>query len=161
MTWSGCCDFRCVCVCVCVCVCSFQRPTRYGFSKDAEPFDEACGRWARSVDSEELLSTALPHATNAKSCGYPGLVILDGLMNHAGTTTAAPAAGPADVDSTNNQPHLLRGATGGSGSGSDSGRGSVHGVSSTRVVVWNSTLVVGPFHPTYYGMMAAMFYPNN
>lgn len=52
----------------------------YGFSKSAEPFDEACGKWAAGVDSDQLLVTAAEFVDKALSCGYTGLVMLDGML---------------------------------------------------------------------------------
>ena len=108
----------------------------YGFSKDAEPFDQACGAWARTLDSDVLLQTALKHAVNAESCGYTGLVVLDGLMSEM-------SAQKKELDTRGQvplKPLQLRGSS---------------VVSDTPK--WNASAVVGPFHPTYYGMMTAFF----
>ena len=101
----------------------------YGYSKDAEPFDEACGVWARSLNRSALLDTALQHAAHAESCGYTGLVVLDGLLQSTPNNSALGAV------------HGRR----------------LRGAGSSHKVEWNSSIVVGPFHPTYYGMMPAMF----
>eukprot|EP00054_Salpingoeca_dolichothecata_P024996 m.172375 g.172375 ORF g.172375 m.172375 type:complete len:313 (+) comp25212_c1_seq2:230-1168(+) len=53
----------------------------YGFSPAAEPFDRACGRWVETRNSSFLLDTAAGLVEKALSCGFPGLVILQGLMN--------------------------------------------------------------------------------
>jgi len=52
----------------------------YGYSPTAEPFDQACGRWARTLDPEPLLITAAGLVDEALSCGYTGLVLLHGIL---------------------------------------------------------------------------------
>lgn len=41
----------------------------YGYSPAAEPFDEAMGAWASTLDREELLVTAASYEDDALSCG--------------------------------------------------------------------------------------------
>ena len=53
----------------------------YGFSPAADPFDTACGEWAKILDEKPLLHDARELLDDAKSCGYLGLVILHGLLN--------------------------------------------------------------------------------
>ncbi|GIL90119.1 hypothetical protein Vretifemale_17797 [Volvox reticuliferus] len=54
----------------------------YGFSVHAEPFDTAVLQWARNLDRNALLKTAAKHVLEAKSCGFPGMVIFQGLMDN-------------------------------------------------------------------------------
>ncbi|GLI68435.1 hypothetical protein VaNZ11_012851 [Volvox africanus] len=54
----------------------------YGFSVHAERFDTAVLQWARNLDRDALLKTAAKNVLEAKSCGFPGMVILQGLMDH-------------------------------------------------------------------------------
>ena len=56
----------------------------YGFSKAAQPFDEACGQWVTTLNSDKLLVTASGYVDKALSCGYTGLVMLDGLLKSSG-----------------------------------------------------------------------------
>jgi aromatic ring-opening dioxygenase LigB subunit len=86
----------------------------YGYSPTAEPFDRACGQWAKNFvkNSNELLVNARELADDAKSCGYTGLVLLHGMLSSAGSNH------------------------------------------------WTSRLL-GNEHPTYYGMMAAIFSRND
>lgn len=52
----------------------------YGFSTAAEPFDKACGAWVTTRDSHELLVVAASYVDKALSCGFTGLVMLDGML---------------------------------------------------------------------------------
>ncbi|XP_022096623.1 uncharacterized protein LOC110982489 [Acanthaster planci] len=52
----------------------------YGYSSAAEPFDQACGLWASTLDQDALVSTAAKYVDRALSCGYTGLVMLHGLL---------------------------------------------------------------------------------
>ena len=52
----------------------------YGFSTAAEPFDKACGAWAESQDSGKLVVKAASYVNKALSCGFTGLVMLDGVL---------------------------------------------------------------------------------
>ena len=52
----------------------------YGFSPAAEPFDKACGAWVNTQDSEKLVVEAASYADKALSCGFTGLVMLDGML---------------------------------------------------------------------------------
>jgi len=52
----------------------------YGYSPTAKPFDEACGKWAATLDPEPLLITAASLVDEALSCGYTGLVLLHGIL---------------------------------------------------------------------------------
>ncbi|GIL54118.1 hypothetical protein Vafri_9661 [Volvox africanus] len=54
----------------------------YGFSVHAERFDTAVLQWARNLDRNALLKTAAKNVLDAKSCGFPGMVILQGLMDN-------------------------------------------------------------------------------
>ncbi|XP_064390780.1 protein TTE1956-like isoform X2 [Halichondria panicea] len=52
----------------------------YGYSNASQPFDDALGKWAESLDSQALLHTAASLVDRALSCGFTGLVMLHGLM---------------------------------------------------------------------------------
>jgi len=52
----------------------------YGFSTAAEPFDKACGAWVTSQDSGKLIVEAASFVDKALSCGFTGLVMLDGML---------------------------------------------------------------------------------
>lgn len=84
----------------------------YGYSPDAEPFDQAVGSWLRNTsDAIKLVVDAANLVDDALSCGYLGLVMLLGLLERDAELTKA-AFIPARP-------------------------------------------VVGPYHPTYYGMAVA------
>lgn len=57
----------------------------YGFSTAAEPFDKACGTWVTTQKSASLLTEAAFYADKALSCGFTGLVMLDGLLKASPT----------------------------------------------------------------------------
>eukprot|EP00696_Hemimastix_kukwesjijk_P018662 gnl/Hemi2/7587_TR2611_c0_g1_i1.p1 gnl/Hemi2/7587_TR2611_c0_g1~~gnl/Hemi2/7587_TR2611_c0_g1_i1.p1 ORF type:complete len:316 (-),score=12.23 gnl/Hemi2/7587_TR2611_c0_g1_i1:88-1035(-) len=59
----------------------------YGYSAAAEPFDQACGRWAKTLDPEPLLTTAAELEQQALSCGFTGLVTLMGILSQGGGST--------------------------------------------------------------------------
>ena len=52
----------------------------YGFSTAAEPFDKACGAWVTTQDSDKLVVEAASYVDKALSCGFTGLVMLDGIL---------------------------------------------------------------------------------
>lgn len=52
----------------------------YGYSNASEPFDQAVGSWARSLDPTPLLVSAAELVDRALSCGYTGLVMLHGVL---------------------------------------------------------------------------------
>jgi aromatic ring-opening dioxygenase LigB subunit len=53
----------------------------YGFSPCAQPFDNFISQWIETRDSSVLIEKALDILSDAKSCGYSGLVILDGIIH--------------------------------------------------------------------------------
>ncbi|KXZ55822.1 hypothetical protein GPECTOR_2g1373 [Gonium pectorale] len=53
----------------------------YGYSDHAAVFDRAVTQWAHDLDRSALLKTAAKSVGEAKSCGFPGLVLLQGLMD--------------------------------------------------------------------------------
>ncbi|BFZ00578.1 hypothetical protein BsWGS_03620 [Bradybaena similaris] len=59
----------------------------YGYSNASEPFDEACGKWATTLQADYLLTTATSLVDRARSCGYTGLVTLHGLLEAGGITS--------------------------------------------------------------------------
>lgn len=56
----------------------------YGFSPAAQPFDDAVGVWLQTLDATALLETAGNLVGEALSCGFPGLVILHGMLSEGG-----------------------------------------------------------------------------
>jgi len=52
----------------------------FGYSDTAAPFDEACGQWAKTLDPKPLLVDAASLVDRALSCGFPGLVLLEGIL---------------------------------------------------------------------------------
>ncbi|KAL9985097.1 hypothetical protein ACROYT_G007462 [Oculina patagonica] len=52
----------------------------YGFSTAAEPFDKASGAWVTTQDSDKLAVEAASYVDKALSCGFTGLVMLDGML---------------------------------------------------------------------------------
>ncbi|XP_070542101.1 protein CA_C1420-like [Ptychodera flava] len=62
----------------------------YGYSPAAEPFDQACGAWASTLEEDSLLETAASLVDDALSCGYTGLVMLHGLLRSAELSTWRP-----------------------------------------------------------------------
>jgi len=60
----------------------------YGYSAAAAPFDAAVGRWAATLHDEPLLSAARALVPRALSCGYPGLVLLHGMLTRASVFAA-------------------------------------------------------------------------
>jgi len=52
----------------------------YGYSAAAGPFDKACGAWVATQDSYKLLVEAASYVNKALSCGFTGLVMLDGML---------------------------------------------------------------------------------
>ncbi|XP_050402207.2 protein CA_C1420 [Patella vulgata] len=53
----------------------------YGYSDAAQPFDDACGKWVENLDEQSLTKEAASYVIKAKSCGYTGLVMLQGLLS--------------------------------------------------------------------------------
>ena len=53
----------------------------YGFSPAAQPFDDCCAEWARTLFGPPLLEEAKTLLNDAKSCGYLGLVMLHGVLS--------------------------------------------------------------------------------
>eukprot|EP00727_Mastigamoeba_balamuthi_P008894 m51a1_g4627 hypothetical protein (307) ;mRNA; f:317241-318356 len=55
----------------------------YGYSDAAAPFDDAVARWAREGDRAALVADARAYVNKALSCGYLGLVTLQGAVDEA------------------------------------------------------------------------------
>jgi len=55
----------------------------YGYSPAAEPFDQACGAWAATVKGAYITVEAASLVNEALSCGYTGLVMLNGVLERA------------------------------------------------------------------------------
>lgn len=59
----------------------------YGFCSCAQLFDDAVERWAADSDSDALLRDAtLYQKLGAASCGFTGLVMLEGMLQESGRT---------------------------------------------------------------------------
>lgn len=56
----------------------------YGFCDCAAPFDAAVGRWMSSLNPEALTEATKHESAGAKSCGYTGLLMLEGALNELG-----------------------------------------------------------------------------
>lgn len=104
----------------------------YGFSPAAAPFDAACGRWAQTLDSHWLTAEAVQYVDRALSCGFTGLVMLDGLLQ------AAVAERPPAKRRPQNHP--------------------VRDPSNPGPRWVPALLAIA--HPTYYGMMVAVARPE-
>jgi aromatic ring-opening dioxygenase LigB subunit len=53
----------------------------YGYSNASEPFDEACGKWASTLDGTYIINDAAMYVDKALSCGYTGFVMLQGMLS--------------------------------------------------------------------------------
>lgn len=134
--------------CRCACAFSAHCPTRaevprpdwcsprcmqdgpYGFSEDAAPYDNAVAAWVERLQPARLLRDAKRRqAGGAKSCGFTGLVLLQGLLQAALSPPRHRQQGPV---------------SGGAADGS-----------SLRAA-WDSQLLA-IHHPTYFGMAVARF----
>ena len=62
----------------------------YGYSPAALPFEEACGRWAATLNSSELTVVAASYVDRALSCGFIGMVLLDAMVQLAGRGRTGP-----------------------------------------------------------------------
>ena len=60
----------------------------YGYSPSAQPFDTFVGKWAASRKPLYLLQSAAGLVDAAKSCGFTGLVMLQGMMSRANVWTS-------------------------------------------------------------------------
>ena len=112
----------------------------YGFCKCAEPFDMSVGEWARTMRSDAIRVDAKNfQQKGAESCGFTGLVFLDGVLDTVarGGVAVGLGTGPGSVLSKE-EPHLNTNAT------------------NTN---WSSELLANA-HPTYYGMAVARFGPT-
>ncbi|XP_060607670.1 protein CA_C1420-like [Ruditapes philippinarum] len=58
----------------------------YGYSNTSQPFDNAIGNWARTLNYNFLVEAGTL-VDRALSCGYTGLVMLHGMLAHAGVTS--------------------------------------------------------------------------
>ncbi|XP_045216543.2 protein CA_C1420-like isoform X2 [Mercenaria mercenaria] len=53
----------------------------YGYSNASQPFDDAVGKWASTLDFNFLVKAGTL-VDRALSCGYTGLVMLHGMLSH-------------------------------------------------------------------------------
>lgn len=63
----------------------------YGFCSCAAPFDAAVGDWMSSLDPEALREATKHESAGAKSCGYTGLLMLEGALNELGRDNWIPS----------------------------------------------------------------------
>ena len=56
----------------------------YGFHKHAEKYDELSCKWAGTLSLDVLTRQAAAYVPEAKTCGYTGLVLLQGLLTQLG-----------------------------------------------------------------------------
>mmetsp|Transcript_47506 Transcript_47506/g.144288 ORF Transcript_47506/g.144288 Transcript_47506/m.144288 type:complete len:317 (-) Transcript_47506:52-1002(-) len=64
----------------------------YGYCACAAPFDAAVGRWLQSLHSVHLTEEATrQERAGAKSCGYTGLLMLDGALGRLGRDAWRPS----------------------------------------------------------------------
>ncbi len=56
----------------------------YGTSPAAELFDQAVGNWAKFLEDKYLLEDAAKYAPEALSCGFTGLIMIQGMMQYLG-----------------------------------------------------------------------------
>lgn len=59
---------------------TFREDGPYGYTPAAVPFDRAIGAWASELDQDALLVEAASLVDEALSCGYTGLVLLNGML---------------------------------------------------------------------------------
>eukprot|EP00668_Euglena_longa_P002837 GGOE01003318.1.p1 GENE.GGOE01003318.1~~GGOE01003318.1.p1 ORF type:complete len:370 (-),score=68.55 GGOE01003318.1:35-1144(-) len=57
----------------------------YGYSPAAAPFDAACGMWTQTLESQHLTVRAAELVQRALSCGFTGMVMLDGMLQRSQT----------------------------------------------------------------------------
>ena len=53
----------------------------YGYSEAAQPYDDAAAQWAGTLQESALLIQAAEYADHAKTCGFTGLVMLQGMLS--------------------------------------------------------------------------------
>ena len=58
----------------------FAIPSTSSSSPEAEPFDRACGRWAATLERDFLIGEAASKVNKALSCGFTGMVMLEGFL---------------------------------------------------------------------------------
>ena len=63
----------------------------YGFHKHAVPYDKLSCTWADTLDADVLTKQAAEFVPQAKTCGYTGLVLLQGLLTQLGLENWAPS----------------------------------------------------------------------
>jgi len=57
----------------------------FGYSPSSAPFDVAVGNWARTLQPDYLLKTAATLEPEAYSCGFLGMVALQGAISASGS----------------------------------------------------------------------------
>ena len=56
----------------------------FGYSAAAESYDKIAGHWASSLNGSLLTKQASQYVDEAKTCGFTGLVMLQGLLQALG-----------------------------------------------------------------------------
>ena len=67
--------------------------TTFGFNPYAQPFDEAVGQWAATLDPTALFVTSAKHVDKIYSCGWLGMVLLHGALEAASSSSSSSSAG--------------------------------------------------------------------
>jgi aromatic ring-opening dioxygenase LigB subunit len=114
----------------------------YGYSPAAEPFDLAVGAWAATLEGTWLTDTAAALADDALSCGFTGMVMIQGLI-----AASQEQEQQQKEQQQQQQQHAREGSAVVGSSPSSSSNSS-----------WSSFLLADR-HPTYYGMMVAAALP--
>ena len=56
----------------------------YGYHEHAAAFDELSCKWADTLDADVLTKQAATYVPEAKTCGFTGLALLQGLLTELG-----------------------------------------------------------------------------
>jgi aromatic ring-opening dioxygenase LigB subunit len=127
----------------------------YGYSNASSPFDAAMGTWAMDPCSVKgtaaLLETGRQLQTQAKSCGFTGLVLLHGLLCSSSTTARS-----AQTTTMKNSPTAVVASNTTTSAGPLSASASSTGAWSSSRIQFHSS-VLANHNVTYYGMMVATF----
>jgi len=116
----------------------------YGYSPTADPFEAAVATWLRNIsDTRALLNDAASLVDTALSCGFLGLVLLLGILEE---DNLAGANGAGGAQRHHHHLHHHQEAT------TTTPKTTTQDFAFVNDPPGN---VVGPFHPTYYGMAVA------
>lgn len=59
----------------------------YGYNRAAQLYDDAVGRWVTTLQPDVLLEEAARYVDDAKTCGFSGLVMLQGMLQSLSSVT--------------------------------------------------------------------------